>query len=53
VQTLNRADRIGEYTLVDRNDIAGCPRCRDDTPHVDDDATPEDGRPKHNHRLNL
>ena len=53
VQPLNRAGRIGEYTLVDGDDIGGCPLCRDDTSHVDDDAAPEDGRPRQNHRLNL
>ena len=53
VQPLNRAGRIGQYTLVDGDDIGGCPRCRDDTSDVDDDAAPEHRRPRHNHCLNL
>jgi hypothetical protein len=53
VQPLNRAGRIGEYTFVDRDDVGGCPQSRDDASHIDDDAAPEHGRPKHNHHLNL
>ena len=53
VQPLNRAGRIGQCTLVDGDHLDRRPLSRDDISHIDDDAAPEHGRPRHNHRLNL